>query len=606
MAGSVSASLLESICGPGGVLPAGHLLFDGPQPAFLVSPRDEAEASAVLALASQQRWAVVLRGGGTKDRLGAPLRQADLVLSTLQLSQVVEYEPADLTVTVQAGMRMEALQQLLAAQGQRLPLDAPEGATVGGVVASACAGALRYRFGGPREMVLGLRMALTGGQVIACGARVVKNVAGYDLNKLFTGSMGTLGLITQVTFKVMPVPSVSRTFYFRAPLSAARSVVDSELEPESVDWCSETGLLSVGVAGEAAAVMYHEERLRQLLRAFPVRVDTGAPAGAEHSGDAIRWNRPGEPPGRGPGEALGGSQGLGTGPRVRQDSEVVAGLRDSQGAGVGAVPGDSHGPEAVPALSGSQGAGIAAGPSGNQDPEAGAAVGGSQGAGVVAESGDSHGPEAVAELGGSQGAGTGAGPGGALELPRGPQAPDGGGAITWYGTHPSGGSGLEESKPRQSGLSSFAQAGPSPIRAISWEGAPPPEGAADLRGVPAWEGAPAHAALQATLPPASLEPFCAEVWRLFPGARVRASLSGVAEISLTDPTVLELAERICTLDEAASSLGGHLRVVDAPAAVKSAVRVWGAPGPGFPLMEALKRQFDPAGILNPGRFVGGL
>ena len=155
---------------------------------------------------------VRVRGGGTKDGIGTR-RGTDVVLETAALGGILDHVPEDLTVTVGAGIRMDALREALAAHGQFLPLDPPHaarGATVGGVIAANSNGFARFRYGDVRDLLLGLRAALPDGTVSRAGGRVVKNVAGYDLNKLYTGSMGTLGVITEATFKILPVPPVTR------------------------------------------------------------------------------------------------------------------------------------------------------------------------------------------------------------------------------------------------------------------------------------------------------------------------------------------------------------------------------------------------------------
>lgn len=215
--------------------------MDGEVPAAVVLPEDEEAVAAVLAAAARHGAAVAPRGAGTKADLGAPPARVDLVLSTARLNRLVEYEPADLTVTVQAGMPLAALQAVLARHGQMLAVDPPRAgaATVGGVVAANAMGPRRLAYGSIRDLVVGMRVALPDGRRIRCGGRVVKNVAGYDMNKLFIGSLGTLGVITEVTCKVRPLPEAAETLLagfgdLGAALGCAEALLNSELLPAAV------------------------------------------------------------------------------------------------------------------------------------------------------------------------------------------------------------------------------------------------------------------------------------------------------------------------------------------------------------------------------------
>ena len=169
--------------------------------------RDRRDASEVLARASAERRAVRVRGAGSKDYLGE-LRPTDLVLETADLCGVVAHVPADLTITVAAGTPLAEVQAALAREGQTLPLDPPHGdvATIGGIVAANSTGFRRARYGGVRDLLIGTTAALADGTLAHAGGRVVKNVAGYDLNKLFIGSLGTLGVMVECTFKILPLP----------------------------------------------------------------------------------------------------------------------------------------------------------------------------------------------------------------------------------------------------------------------------------------------------------------------------------------------------------------------------------------------------------------
>jgi len=206
---------LQAIVGPTHARPAGpadHV--SGVQPRFVVEPGTEAELAEVLHLSNEAGLAVIPRGGGTKLGWGNPPARADLILSTARLNQIIEHAWADLTVTVEAGCTIQKLQQTLAQHGQRLALDPlwPENATVGGVLSANDSGALRLRFGALRDLIIGVTIALPDGTLASSGGKVVKNVAGYDLPKLATGALGTLGVITRASFRLHPLPLNSRTF----------------------------------------------------------------------------------------------------------------------------------------------------------------------------------------------------------------------------------------------------------------------------------------------------------------------------------------------------------------------------------------------------------
>ena len=175
-----------------------------------VAATNATAAAETLGRASTERRTVRVRGAGTKDYLG-DLAPTDIVLETGALSGVVAHVPADLTVTVAAGTPLAELQRALAQQGQTLPLDPPHGdrATIGGIVAANSSGFRRARYGGVRDLLIGTTTALADGSVARAGGRVVKNVAGYDMNKLLVGSLGTLGVITECTFKVLPMPAAT-------------------------------------------------------------------------------------------------------------------------------------------------------------------------------------------------------------------------------------------------------------------------------------------------------------------------------------------------------------------------------------------------------------
>jgi glycolate oxidase FAD binding subunit len=184
-------------------------------------PVDASECARLLAEAAADHRTVRISGSGTKSYLG-DVGPTDIELSTAHFAGVVDHVPADLTVTVGAGTRVAELAAALARAGQFLPLDPPHGdeATIGGVIAANSNGFWRARYGGVRDLLIGTQTALADGTVARAGGRVVKNVAGYDLDKLLVGSFGTLGVMVEATLKVLPIPGASDGFAARFSRSA--------------------------------------------------------------------------------------------------------------------------------------------------------------------------------------------------------------------------------------------------------------------------------------------------------------------------------------------------------------------------------------------------
>lgn len=216
-------------------------LIAGVPAQFVVEPADQSELAAVLRYANENDLCVAPRGGGTKLAWGNPPARVDVILSTARLDRIVEHAWADMTVTVEAGCTVRKLQEKLAQHGQRLALDAlwPERATVGGVLSTNDSGALRLRFGGLRDLIIGMTLALPDGTLSRSGGKVVKNVAGYDLPKLATGALGTLGVITQAIFRLHPMPKNTRVLSISAPGLAEMqhclaAIQDSQLAPSAV------------------------------------------------------------------------------------------------------------------------------------------------------------------------------------------------------------------------------------------------------------------------------------------------------------------------------------------------------------------------------------
>ncbi|OGO49861.1 MAG: hypothetical protein A2148_02530 [Chloroflexi bacterium RBG_16_68_14] len=197
---------------------------DGLVPRLVAAPASVEQLAAALAAANEAGAAAIPWGGGRHMALGNIPARYDIALRTAKLDRVLEHEPADLTVTVEAGMTLGRLQALLAERGQFLPIDPPAGradapsdATIGGVLAAGVSGPSRHAYGLPRDWLLGCRVVQADGTVFKGGGRVVKNVAGYDLPKLLIGSLGTLGVIVEATFKVAPLPAAQETFLAAFP-----------------------------------------------------------------------------------------------------------------------------------------------------------------------------------------------------------------------------------------------------------------------------------------------------------------------------------------------------------------------------------------------------
>ncbi|HEX8502773.1 MAG TPA: FAD-linked oxidase C-terminal domain-containing protein [Pyrinomonadaceae bacterium] len=296
------AEALASVVGAGHVREA--TAVDGAS--VVVEPGSAEEVCEVLRLAEAESWAVVPAGAGGWLEAGRPLRRAGVILKTTRLASLVEHEPADLVATAGAGMTLSDFNQKVGRAGQWLPLDPPGagGATLGGVVATGTAGAQGYGYGAPRSHVLGMKVALAGGRLIRAGGRVVKNVAGYDLCKLFTGSHGTLGVILEVTFRLRPRPRREATLVARSAdlgrlFEAARALTTSQLLPVAVELLSPQMAGAVGLerggdrhallarfAGAEAAVEYQLARAAELFEK-----SAGAGAAGRVEDDGGLWAR---------------------------------------------------------------------------------------------------------------------------------------------------------------------------------------------------------------------------------------------------------------------------------------------------------------------------
>jgi len=214
---------------------------DGVPVGRVARPGSVEEASQVLRAAADDGLTVAFSGGGSKLGLGNPPERVDLLVSTERMDQVLEHAAGDLVVRAQTGVRLADLQQLLAPAGQWLALDPPEPrATLGGVVAANASGPRRLRYGTVRDLIIGVTVVLADGTVARAGGKVVKNVAGYDLAKLFCGSLGTLGMVAEVIFRLHPVPAAAAVVTVALDAServgqATRRLLRSALEPSAIE-----------------------------------------------------------------------------------------------------------------------------------------------------------------------------------------------------------------------------------------------------------------------------------------------------------------------------------------------------------------------------------
>jgi glycolate oxidase FAD binding subunit len=204
-------------------------------------PSSASELAELVTIANQAQSPLIVAGNSSKLDWGGIVRDAKSIVSTQKLDRLIAHAVGDLTVTVEAGMKFASLQEILATAGQFLPLDPayPTRSTIGGIIATADTGSLRHRYGGVRDLLLGISFVRADGKIAKAGGRVVKNVAGYDMMKLFTGSYGTLGILTEVTFRVYPLPANSGTVILTGTVDglskAAKILLASTLTPISVD-----------------------------------------------------------------------------------------------------------------------------------------------------------------------------------------------------------------------------------------------------------------------------------------------------------------------------------------------------------------------------------
>lgn len=240
--------------------PAGDDDVVGGVPARLVATPSSTEEAAAL-IAAAQDLTVVVRGAGTKIDWGVPPRTLDLIIDTRRLGGVVEHAAGDLITIVRAGTPLAEI----SLGDQVLALDGPAGATVGGTVATNTSGPRRLHYGSVRDLLIGITVVRPDGKIAKSGGKVVKNVAGYDLGKLFTGSYGTLGLITECAFRLHPQPRSRSYVVAKAPVSEAARVREAGVAPAAVEYDSASGELAVLLEGTADGVRERSSRLAKLI-----------------------------------------------------------------------------------------------------------------------------------------------------------------------------------------------------------------------------------------------------------------------------------------------------------------------------------------------------
>ena len=256
---------LRGIVGPDHVLTGadcGPYVLDGCPPVAVALPGTKEEAAEVLLAAGETGMPVTPWGGGTKMGIGAPPQRLGLVLGLKRINRLLEHEPGDLTATVEAGMTLAALQRALGSRGQWLSLDPGHAAeaTLGGILSSNAAGPRRHLYGSCRDLLIGVTVITAAGALVKGGGRVVKNVAGYDLPKLFVGSFGTLGVIVEATLKLRPRPDADRLVVacfarLKEAGAAARAVMGSDLLPSALDLVDGETLRTLALDGPDGAAL---------------------------------------------------------------------------------------------------------------------------------------------------------------------------------------------------------------------------------------------------------------------------------------------------------------------------------------------------------------
>lgn len=259
-----------------------NVVVDGQRPSAVATPETAAELAATIAQYEHQDATIVPFGGGTSLSLGNAPKQVDLAIATGALARVLAYEPSDLTLSVEAGTTVAAVQRLLGERGQELPIDVPfpDRATIGGVIATGYAGPRRLRDGTVRDLLLGVSFARMDGTLAKSGGLVVKNVSGFDLGRLMHGALGTLGVLTSVNLKVLPAARTDRTMLVDGDgdVAALTAVADAAcrlpVRPTSVEVSLSHGAprLAIRMCGREKGVLSQERELKTLLEEHSLSV----------------------------------------------------------------------------------------------------------------------------------------------------------------------------------------------------------------------------------------------------------------------------------------------------------------------------------------------
>lgn len=259
------ADKLQGIVGPRHVLSGiecSPYVLEGRTPEAVVFPGSKEEIAAIVKLAAEEGVPITPWGGGTTLAIGSPPTRVGLVLALKRLDRVLEHEPGDLTATVETGITLHALQSKLGKCGQWLSLDPAfvERATLGGIVASNASGPRRHLYGTCRDLLIGITVVGADGSIVKGGGKVVKNVAGYDLPKLYIGSFGTLGILVEATVKLRPRPDddrlIAACFATLAEAgAAARAIIGSDLIPSALELADAEAARALGLPTGAALLM---------------------------------------------------------------------------------------------------------------------------------------------------------------------------------------------------------------------------------------------------------------------------------------------------------------------------------------------------------------
>ncbi len=272
---------------------------DGLAPRWVAAPATVEQLAQVLVLAHAEDLVVVPRGSGGNLEHGGPPPRVDVMLDLRRLDAVIEHNPDDLTITVQAGMTAGALAMRLAPHHQALPLDPPgwRARTLGGIAATHASGPLRMRYGTMRDLLLGVRFVQADGVVTWGGAKVVKSVTGYDVPKLLVGSLGTLGVLVELTLRLHPVPDVEASWLVAFPSAEAAQecvalVLDSTLQPNRLEMLDDRALAACGLPASAAALAVSFATVEPAVRAQGAALAAlvARAGGRVQSADASVWS----------------------------------------------------------------------------------------------------------------------------------------------------------------------------------------------------------------------------------------------------------------------------------------------------------------------------